>query len=177
MGTSICVKGSQQTQVEIKTISQHSNKLNGPPNLFRPTPIISILITDEQVEKEESPKNELSQLQNERQVDQLFFYTALQSEEIDSQQQNPWIKKNFAIEAINVSKLKNDDMNNSYNGNLNNSFDQKNSFADTSKQKPILRKRSGQESSNISLSAGSQRSIKKVSFDKKQQVLYTKFKN
>ncbi|CAK85434.1 unnamed protein product (macronuclear) [Paramecium tetraurelia] len=181
MGTSICVKESKQAQEEIKTRSQCLSKIVGPPHLFKPTPVISILITDEQVEKEESPKNELSQSQNGRRSEQLLFYTAQQSEEIDSQQQNPWIKKNFAIEAINISKFKNDDMNNSKNGNpndnLNNSFEQKNSMAEPSKQKPALRKRSGQESSNISNSAGSQRSIKKVSFDKKQQVVYTKYKN
>ncbi|CAD8132721.1 unnamed protein product [Paramecium octaurelia] len=177
MGTSICVKGSQQPQVEVKTISQRSYKLNGPPHLFKPTPIISILIADEQVEKEESPKKELIQQQSQKQLEQQFQYTAQQSEELDSQQQNPWIKKNFAIEATNLSKVKNSDVNNSNNGNLNNSFDQKNSFIETSKQKPILKNKSGQDLSNVSISAGSQRSIKKVSFDKKQQVWYTKYKN
>ncbi|CAD8044517.1 unnamed protein product [Paramecium primaurelia] len=177
MGTSICVKGTQQTQVEVKTISQRTYKLNGPPHLFKPTPIISVLIFDEQVEKEESPKKEIIQQQSHKQIEKQIQYTAQQSEELDSQQQNPWIKKNFAIEAINVSKVKNDDINNSNNGNLNNSFDQKNSFAETSRQKPILKNKSGQDVSNVSISAGSQRSIKKVSFDKKQQVWYTKYKS
>ncbi|CAD8053630.1 unnamed protein product [Paramecium sonneborni] len=177
MGTSICVKGSQQTQSEVKTNSTRSLKLNGPPHLFKPTPIISILITDQQVEKEESPKKELSEQQNQSQAEQRLQYTAQQSEEIDSQQQNPWIKKNFVIEVINVSRFKNDDISYSNNVNLNNSFEQKNSLGEASKQKPILKNKSGQDSSNISISAGSQRSIKKVSFDKKQQVWYTKCKN
>ncbi|CAK74986.1 unnamed protein product (macronuclear) [Paramecium tetraurelia] len=158
-------------------MSQRSYKLNGPPHLFKPTPIISILITDEQVEKEESPKKEVIQQQSQKQLEQQFQYTAQQSEELDSQQQNPWIKKNFAIEAMNLTKIKNSDVNNSNNGILNNSFDQKNSFIETSKQKPILKNKNGQDLSNLSISAGSQRSIKKVSFDKKQQVWYTKYKN
>ncbi|CAD8061575.1 unnamed protein product [Paramecium sonneborni] len=168
MGTSICVKGFQSNQSEVKINSKCSHKLNGPPNMFKPTPIISILITDQQVEKEESPKKELNEQQNQNKCEQLFQYT-LTIKSMD--------KKNFVIETINVSKFKNDEMHNSNNFNQNNLCEQKNSLNETSKQKHILKNKSGQDSSNISISADSQKSIKKVSIDKKQQVYFTKCKN
>ncbi|CAD8056797.1 unnamed protein product [Paramecium sonneborni] len=162
MGSSLCFSDSQKSRDELKLLyNKQQYKLNGPPHLFKPTPIIKILIYDEEIEKEDSPQTEIIEQQNNIQNDQSLSYLAQQSEEIDSTQQKPWIKKTYAIETINVSNFKNDE-----NNNKNNSSQQINS----SREYSMLngRNKNMKEFSNISIQLGQQGSITNVTYDKKQ---------
>jgi len=50
MGTSICQRYNPNSERDIAIIA-----IKGPPNILKPTPIISIKIEDDDVIKEESP--------------------------------------------------------------------------------------------------------------------------
>ncbi|CAD8059765.1 unnamed protein product [Paramecium sonneborni] len=158
MGSSLCFTDSQKSKDELKLPFNNHCKQNGPPNLFKPTPIVKILIFDEQIEKEETDINEQ---ENYIQNDQSISYVAQQSEEIDSNQQRPWIKKTYAIETINVSNFKNDEYN-----NKNNNTQQKN----ISREHTITNRRNKfvKQVSNISIQLGQQDSFSNVTYDKNQ---------
>ncbi|CAD8144772.1 unnamed protein product [Paramecium pentaurelia] len=170
MGSSLCFKDSQKSTDEIKLISNKQYKLNGPPHLFKPTPIVNILMFDEQIEKEESPQTEiLDSLSNIQNVQQ-FSYTAQQSEEIDSTQSKPWIKKTYAIQTINVSNFKNDE-----NNNKNNNSQPRNSSREHNIS--IGKNKNMKQGSNISIQLGQQGSISNATLDKKQLKTKSQYKN
>ncbi|CAK88029.1 unnamed protein product (macronuclear) [Paramecium tetraurelia] len=156
MGSSFCFQASQKSRDELKLITNKQYKLNGPPHLFKPTPIVKILIFDEQIEKEESIEIETLEQPNNPINDQQFSYIAQQSEEIDGSQSKPWIKKTYALETINVSNIKSDE-------NYNNAHQYKNS----EKERNIYggKAKNLKEAQIISIQQGSNIS---VSSDKKQ---------
>lgn len=58
MGAQICPRITKEKHLELKIKPNQEYKLSGPPHLFRPTPIIKILINDDQIDKEETPMKE-----------------------------------------------------------------------------------------------------------------------
>ncbi|CAK58319.1 unnamed protein product (macronuclear) [Paramecium tetraurelia] len=170
MGSSLCFQDSQKSTNELKLRCSKQYKLNGPPHLFKPTPIVSVLMFDEQIEKEESPQTEILESLNNIQNVQQFSYMAQQSEEIDSTQSKPWIKKTYAIQTINVSNFKNDE-----NNNKNNNYQLRNSSREqnisSGKYKNL------KEDSNVSIQLGQSGSISINTFDKKQLKTNSQYKN
>ncbi|CAD8048308.1 unnamed protein product [Paramecium primaurelia] len=169
MGSSFCFQPSEKSRDELKLITNKQYKLNGPPHLFKPTPIVNISIFDEQIEKEESPQIEILEQPNNASNDQQFSYIAEQSEEIDSSQQNPWIKKTYAIETINVSNLKNDE-----NNNNKNNISQQTNFHKENNIQIIGKTKNMKEVSIISIKQGSNTN---VTYDKQQLKNKTQNKN
>ncbi|CAD8137573.1 unnamed protein product [Paramecium octaurelia] len=164
MGSSFCFQASQKSRDELKLITNKKYKLNGPPHLFKPTPIVNILIFDEQIEKEESLEIDTLEQPSNPINDQQFSYIAQQSEEIDSSQSKPWIKKTYALETINVSNIKSDE-------NYNNAHQYKNSEKERYTQGG--RAKNQKEAQIISIQQGSNIS---VSSEKKQPKINTQIR-
>ncbi|CAD8117972.1 unnamed protein product [Paramecium sonneborni] len=152
MGISICPKQRQNTMHEVKVFIQP------PPCMIKLQKVSKIILEDDVIDKEDSPM--LPQIQKTDIDEMKISFTAQQSEEIDNNLEQPWLKKTFAQSQLNDIQ--------------NVSFEPNNSSFDLFKPKSILKinknvNHSQDHISNDQLSIGSIKSNKKVSFDKQIQ--------
>ncbi|CAD8178511.1 unnamed protein product [Paramecium octaurelia] len=163
MGSQICqnIQESKDGQINLNKIVQVN--IYKPPQIQKPQPIINLLFPEENNWIEKERMNSLPK-QNSSDI-------TLTRQEFNQKKPDP--------SDINCTQGCNDQLD-----LLNSSKDDSNSGLQELKHKSILKNKvmagSNSSSSNNAQkdneSAGSQRSIKKVTFDKKQKVIYSSFR-
>ncbi|CAD8185415.1 unnamed protein product [Paramecium pentaurelia] len=163
MGSHICQNIQESKEDQITLQKKIQVNIYKPPQLQKPQPIIKLLFPEEnnQIEKER-----MNSLPKQNSSD-----NTLTKQEFNQNQQGPL--------DINLTNALNDQLD-----LQNNSRDDSNSGLQEVKHKSILKNKvmagSNSSSSNNAQkdneSVGSQRSIKKVTFDKKQKVIYSSFR-
>ncbi|CAK87230.1 unnamed protein product (macronuclear) [Paramecium tetraurelia] len=163
MGSQICqnIQESKDGQINLSKIVQVN--IYKPPQIQKPQPIINLLFPEENnwIEKER-----MNSLPKQNSSDITLTRQELNQKKPDPQDINCTLGCNDQLDLLNSSK------------------DDSNSGLQELKHKSILKNKmmagSNSSSSNNAQkdneSAGSQRSIKKVTFDKKQKVIYSSFR-
>ncbi|CAD8197576.1 unnamed protein product [Paramecium octaurelia] len=163
MGSQICQNVQPSHEEQITQERRIKFNIHHPPQIHKPQPILKLLFPEENTQIEKERMNSLPK--------QNSSDNTLTKQELKGNKNEP--------SDFNLANALNDQLD-----LQNNSKDDSNSGLQDVKHKSILKNKamvgsnsfSSKEVQKDNESIGSQRSIKKVTFDKKQKVIYSSFR-